>query len=63
MIPIFQPEMLDIYPQQVIRAGIQDVGQQRPVSLEVCGTVSEWEKDHFEVNYILDQACVGTSHE
>lgn len=54
--PYFQPEMLDIYPQQVVRAGIQDVWQQRPVSLEVCGTVSEWKKDHFDVNYILDQA-------
>lgn len=54
--PYFQPEMLDIYPQQVVRAGIQDVWQTRPVSLEVCGTVSEWKKDHFDVNYILDQA-------
>src|SRR5262249_17378548 len=31
-------------------------GNERPVSLEVCGTVSEWKKDHFEVKYILDQA-------
>lgn len=54
--PYFQPEMLDIYPQQVVRAGIQDIWQTRPVSLEVCGTVSEWKKDHFDVNYILDQA-------
>ena len=54
--PYFQPEMLDIYPQQVVRAGIQDVWQQRPVSLEVCGTVSQWKRDHFDVNYILDQA-------
>ena len=54
--PDFQPEMLDIYPQQVVRAGIQEVWQQRPVSLEVCGTVSEWKRDHFDVNYILEQA-------
>jgi hypothetical protein len=54
--PYFEPEMLDIYPQQVVRAGIQDVWQKRPVSLEVCGTVSEWKRDHFDVNYILDQA-------
>lgn len=54
--PYFQPEMLDIYPQQVVRAGIQDVWQQRPVSLEVCGTVSQWKRDHFDVNYILQQA-------
>jgi hypothetical protein len=54
--PYFQPEMLDIYPQQVVRAGIQDVWQKRPVSLEVCGTVSEWKRDHFDLNYILEQA-------
>src|SRR3954469_14480134 len=54
--PYFQPEMLDIYPQQVVRSGIQDVWQKRPVSLEVCGTVSEWKRDHFDLNYILDQA-------
>ena len=54
--PYFQPEMLDIYPQQVVRSGVQDVWQKRPVSLEVCGTVSEWKRDHFDVNYILEQA-------
>jgi hypothetical protein len=48
--------MLDIYPQQVVRSGIQDVWQKRPVSLEVCGTVSEWKKDHFDLSYILEQA-------
>jgi hypothetical protein len=40
----------------VVRAGIQDVWQKRPVSLEVCGTVSEWKRDHFDLNYILEQA-------
>jgi hypothetical protein len=54
--PYFEPEMLDVYPQQVVRAGIQSVWEQRPVSLEVCGTVSEWKRDHFDLNYILQQA-------
>ena len=54
--PYFEPEMLDVYPQQVVRAGVQDIWQTRPVSLEVCGTVSEWKRDHFDVNYILEQA-------
>ena len=54
--PYFEPEMLDVYPQQVVRAGVQDVWQKRPVSLEVCGTVSEWKRDHFDLNYILEQA-------
>lgn len=50
------PEMLDVYPQQVVRAGIQDVWQHAPVSLETCGTPSSWKRDGFDVTYILDQA-------
>jgi hypothetical protein len=50
------PEMLDIYPQQVVRTGIQDVWQHAPVSLETCGTPSTWKRDGFDVTYILDQA-------
>jgi hypothetical protein len=50
------PEMLDIYPQQVVRTGIQDVWQHAPVSLETCGTPSTWKRDGFDVSYILDQA-------
>lgn len=54
--PNFQPEMLDVYPQQIVRAGIQDVWQRSPVSLETCGTPTEWKRDGFDVNYILAQA-------
>jgi hypothetical protein len=50
------PEMLDIYPQQVVRTGIQNVWQHAPVSLETCGTPSTWKRDGFDVTYILDQA-------
>ena len=50
------PEMLDIYPQQVVRTGIQDVWQHAPVSLETCGTPSTWKRDGFDVTYILAQA-------
>ena len=35
----FSPEMLDIYPQQVVRAGIQDVWQPSPVSLAGCPVI------------------------
>lgn len=52
----FSPEMLDIYPQQIVRAGIQNVWQRSPVSLETCGTPSSWKKDGFDVSYILAQA-------
>jgi hypothetical protein len=52
----FEPEMLDVYPQQVVRAGVQDVWQHHPVSLETCGTPPSWKKDGFDVSYILEQA-------
>jgi hypothetical protein len=52
----FSPEMLDIYPQQIVRTGIQNVWQRSPVSLETCGTPSSWKKDGFDVSYILAQA-------
>lgn len=52
----FQPEMLDIYPQQIVRTGIQEVWRHRPVSLETCGTPSSWKNDGFDVSYILNQA-------
>jgi hypothetical protein len=48
--------MLEIYPQQVVRAGIQDVWQHKPVSLEVCFTVAGWKERGYDVDYILDQA-------
>jgi Domain of unknown function (DUF4832)/Beta-galactosidase len=49
-------EMVDLYPEQIVRAGIQDVWQRSPVSLESCGVVGSWLKNGFDVNYILDQA-------
>ena len=50
------PEMLDQYPQEVARTGIGDVWKHQPVSLETCGTPSQWKRDGYDVNYILDQA-------
>lgn len=54
--PYFPAEMLEIYPQQVVRSGIQDVWQKRPVSLETCDTPAGWKRDGFDVDYILNQA-------
>ena len=51
MVPV-----LDVYPQRAVRTGIQDVWQHAPVSLETCGTPSNWERYGFDVTYILDQA-------
>ena len=52
----FQPEMLDVYPQQIVRTRIQEVWRRRPVSLETCWTPSRWKADGLDVSYILDQA-------
>jgi Domain of unknown function (DUF4832)/Beta-galactosidase len=54
--PYFPAEMLEIYPQQVVRAGIQDVWQRKPVSLEVCSTVAAWKERGYDLDYILNQA-------
>ena len=54
--PFFLAEMLDVYPQQIVRAGIQNVWQRRPVSLESCWVPGYWMKQGWDVNYIMDQA-------
>jgi Domain of unknown function (DUF4832) len=52
----FPAEMLEVYPQQIVRAGIQDVWQRWPVSLESCYTVSGWKEKGYDLDYILEQA-------
>jgi len=52
----FRAEMLTVYPQQVVRAGIQNVWQRSPVSLESCWVPGYWLKQSWDVNYILNQA-------
>lgn len=49
-------EMLDVYPEQVVRTGIENVWQHSPVSLETCGTPASWKRGNLDVKYILDQA-------
>lgn len=48
--------MLDLYPEQIARGGLQDVWQQYPVSLETCGTPGSWAQWGFDLKPILDQA-------
>ena len=50
------PEMLDLYPEQIVHAGIQNVWQHSPVSMETCGTPWSWKKQGFDVSYILSEA-------
>ena len=47
--------MLEIYPQQIVRTGIQNVWQRSPVSLETCYTVPGWKERAYDVDYILAQ--------
>jgi hypothetical protein len=54
--PFFPPEMLDIYPQQIVRAGIEEAWQQAPVSLEACWVPGHWKQRGWDLDYILDQA-------
>jgi hypothetical protein len=52
----FPSEMLDVYPQQIVRAGIQDVWQRSPVSLEACWVPAYWQRQGWDLNYIMAQA-------
>ena len=54
--PYFPSEMLDVYPQQIVRAGIQNVWQRSPVSLEACWVPGYWKKQGWDLNYIFSQA-------
>ena len=52
--------MFDLYPQQVMRAGAQEVWRRSPVSLETCGTPAGWKQQwHYtddQVDYSIEQA-------
>jgi hypothetical protein len=52
--------MLDLYPQQVVRAEAQEVWRRSPVSLETCGTPAGWNLQwHYtpeQVDYNIEQA-------
>ena len=48
--------MLDLYPQQVVKAHAEDIWKRSPVSLETCGVPADWKQNGFDIGYILDQA-------
>ena len=48
--------MLDLYPEQLARGGLQDIWQKYPVSLETCGTPGSWAQWGFDLKPILEQA-------
>jgi len=48
--------MLDFYPEQIARTGIQDVWKRAPVSFETCGVPGSWKEHGWDVHYILGEA-------
>jgi hypothetical protein len=48
--------MVDLYPQQVVKAHAEDVWQRSAVLLETCGTPLGWKDWGFALAYLLDQA-------
>ena len=48
--------MLDFYPQQIARTGIQDVWRRGPVVMETCGVPAGWKQNSWDVRYILSEA-------
>ena len=49
--------MVDVYPEGLARAGIQDAWRKAPVSLETCGTPASWHRNaKYDLEYTLDQA-------
>ena len=48
--------MLDLYPQQVVKARAEDIWQRSPVSLETCGVPGDWKQNGFDLTYIFEQA-------
>jgi hypothetical protein len=49
-------EMLDVYPEQIVRAGIQHVWEKHPVSMETCWVPGYWKQQGWDVDYILNEA-------
>ncbi|MGH9437985.1 MAG: DUF4832 domain-containing protein, partial [Terriglobia bacterium] len=49
-------EMLGVYPEQVVRTGIQNAWERSPVSLETCGVPTFWLNQGWDLDYIMNQA-------
>ncbi|HLY20121.1 MAG TPA: DUF4832 domain-containing protein [Bryobacteraceae bacterium] len=48
--------MLDFYPEQIARTGIQDVWKRSPVSFETCWVPGYWKAHGWDTHYILAEA-------
>lgn len=48
--------MRSVYPQEIVRSGVQNVWQRRPVVLESCWTPAYWKQHNWDIATILAQA-------
>lgn len=48
--------MLDWYPMQIIKSGMQDAWQQAPISFEVCWVVQHWKDMGWDIDYMIEQS-------
>jgi hypothetical protein len=55
-IPLDWSHMMDFYPQQIIRSGMQDAWKKAPVSFEVCWVIKNWYDRGWDIDYIIDQS-------
>ncbi len=48
--------MFDLYPQDIIRCGMQNAWIKAPISFEACGVLNDWLKRGFDIDYIIEQS-------
>lgn len=48
--------MRSLYPQEIVRSGVQNAWQKRPIALESCWTPTYWKQHGWDVTTILAQA-------
>jgi hypothetical protein len=48
--------MLDLYPESIIRNGMQDAWKKAPVSFEACWVMQHWLDQGWDVDYIIAQS-------
>jgi len=48
--------MYDLYPQQIIKLGLQDAWKTQPVTMEACWVMQHWKNKNWDVDYIIEQS-------
>ena len=48
--------MIDLYPRLIMETGMQDAWRRAPVSFEICWVLWHWERQGWDIDYIIDQS-------